>query len=129
MGATLWLLLTRLAPLVGPGGEGGEIGGTLATGGHLLTRPIPCMVALGEEGRDTGATLWPLLTRPGEEGRDMGETPWPLLTPSQVVLGEEGRDMGETPWPLLTRPGEKGRDMGATPGGSTQGGRARLVGS
>ena len=98
MGATLWLLLTRLAPLVGPGGEGGEIGGTLATGGHLLTRPIPCMVALGEEGRDTGATLWPLLTRPGEEGRDMGETPWPLLTRP----GEEGRDMGATPWLLLT---------------------------
>ena len=33
-----------------------------------------------------GETLWPLLTLPGEEGRDVGATPWPLLTPSRWGL-------------------------------------------
>ena len=106
---------TLAPPLVGPEGEGGGTGGILATGDPLGPQPIPSSKALGEEGRDMGATLWPLLTHPGEEGRDMGAAPWPLLTPSQVGLGEEGRDMGVTLWPLLTPPGEEGRDMGVPP--------------
>ena len=75
---------TPAPPLVGPEGEGGGTGGILATGDPPGPQPIPSSKALGEEGRDMGVTLWPLLTPPGEEGRDMGVPPWPLLTPHEA---------------------------------------------